>query len=120
MKTQFIEYPKCSSCRNAKKWLENNKIEFKSRHIVEKCPSYEELKTWISQSKKEIKSFFNTSGLVYKSLNLKEKLPTMSDEEKIKLLSNNGMLIKRPIFVCDKGILVGFKENEWKNFFGKD
>lgn len=118
MKNVFIEYPKCSTCRNAKKWLDDNKIEYIDRHIVEDCPTYEELKDWIERSNKDIKNFFNTSGLVYKSLKLKEKLPTMSDEEKIKLLSRNGMLIKRPLFITDDVILIGFKQDKWKELLG--
>lgn len=110
----FIEYPKCSTCKNAKQWLENNKIEFESRNIVEKVPSKEELKKWIALSKCDIKKFFNTSGLIYKSLNLKEKLEKMTFDEKIELLSSNGMLIKRPIFIKENTVLVGFKKDEWK------
>lgn len=114
MKCLFIEYPKCSTCKNAKKWLIQNNIEFEDRNIVENTPTKEELEKWIKQSKKEIKKFFNTSGLKYKELNLKEKLPNMTDEEKIELLSSDGMLIKRPLLITDKEILVGFKEKEWE------
>lgn len=114
MKCLFIEYPKCSTCKNAKKWLIQNNIEFEDRNIVENIPTKEELEKWIKQSKKEIKKFFNTSGLKYKELNLKEKLPNMTDEEKIELLSSDGMLIKRPLLITDKEILVGFKEKEWE------
>ncbi len=110
----FIEYPKCSTCKKAKKWLIDNNVDFQDRHIVENTPTVEELKKWIVESKKDIKKFFNTSGLKYKELNLKEKLQKMSDEEKIKLLSSDGMLIKRPLLVSENGILVGFKEEEWK------
>lgn len=110
----FIEYPKCSTCKKAKVWLEKNNINFEDRHIVENVPNKEELKKWINISGKEIKSFFNTSGLLYKSMNLKEKLKDMTDEEKIELLSSNGMLIKRPILITeDEKVLIGFKENEW-------
>lgn len=115
MKNLFIEYPRCSTCQKAKKWLEDNKIEFEDRHIVENNPMENELKGWIRKSGKEIKKWFNTSGLKYKELNLKDKLPNMTDEEKIKVLASNGMLIKRPIFISDKGILIGFKEKEWKD-----
>ena len=115
MKNLFIEYPKCSTCQKAKKWLENNNIEFQDRHIVENNPTENELKEWIRKSGKEIKKWFNTSGLKYKELNSKDKLPNMTDEEKIKILASNGMLIKRPIFISDKGILIGFKEEEWKD-----
>ena len=110
----FIEYPKCSTCKKAKKWLIDNNVDFQDRYIVENTPTVEELKKWIVESKKDIKKFFNTSGLKYKELNLKEKLQKMSDEEKIKLLSSDGMLIKRPLLVSENGILVGFKEEEWK------
>ena len=114
MKCLFIEYPKCSTCKNAKKWLIQNNIEFDDRNIVENTPTKEELEKWIKQSKKEIKKFFNTSGLKYKELNLKEKLPNMTDKEKIELLSSDGILIKRPLLITDKEILVGFKEKEWE------
>ena len=114
MKNIFIEYPKCSTCKKAKKWLEENKIEFVKRNIVDETPTDEELSKWIKKSEKEIKKWFNTSGLKYKELNLKEKLSTMSDEEKIKLLASNGMLIKRPLLISDKGIFIGFKEEIWK------
>ena len=115
MSVLFIEYPKCSTCQKAKKWLQENNIEFEDRHILEQTPTAQELEKWIKQSNKEIKSWFNTSGLKYRELNLKEKLPTMSDEEKIKLLASDGMLIKRPILVIDNKVLVGFKPDEWKN-----
>lgn len=114
MKNLLIWYPKCSTCQKAKKWLENNQITFEERHIVEETPSKGELKKWIDQSGLDIKKFFNTSGLKYKELNLKEKLPNMTEEEKIELLSSNGMLIKRPLFINDKIVLVGFKEKEWR------
>ena len=114
MENLFIEYPKCSTCQKAKKWLENNNVEFVDRHIVENNPKEEELKEWIQKSGKELKKWFNTSGLKYKELNLKEKLPNMTDEEKIKVLASDGMLVKRPILISDKGILVGFKEDEWE------
>jgi len=114
MKYTLIEYPKCSTCQKAKRWLEENKIEFEDRNIVEQTPNYAELKEWIKISGKEIKNFFNTSGLVYKEQNLKEKLPTMTDEEKITLLTTNGMLIKRPLLVSKETVLVGFKEKEWE------
>lgn len=119
MKVIFIEYPKCSTCQKAKKWLENNNIEFIDRHIVEETPTVEELKQWISLSNKDIKSWFNTSGLKYKALNLKGKLPNMTDDEKVKLLSSDGMLIKRPLVICNDKILIGFKEQEWKELFNK-
>ena len=114
MKVLFVEYPKCSTCQKAKKWLIDNNINFEDRHIVEKTPTESELKKWILDSKKDIKKFFNTSGLKYKELNLKEKLPNMSDNEKIKLLASNGMLIKRPLLISEDNIFVGFKEKEWE------
>lgn len=114
MKYLLIWYPKCSTCQKAKKYLEANNISFEERHIVEEVPSKEELKKWIKQSGLETKKFFNTSGLQYKKLNLKEKLPNMTEEEKIELLASNGMLIKRPLLINDKKILVGFKEKEWR------
>lgn len=114
MKILFLEYPKCSTCQKARKWLQENKIEFEDRHIVEKNPTAEELKNWIKISGYEIKKFFNTSGLKYKELNLKEKLTNMSDEEKIELLATDGMLVKRPLIIMEKKVLVGFKEEEWK------
>ena len=115
MPVLFIEYPKCSTCQKAKRWLQENNIKFEDRNIVEQVPTAQELERWIKQSNKEIKSWFNTSGLKYRELNLKEKLQTISDEEKIKLLSSDGMLIKRPILVIDNKVLVGFKPDEWKN-----
>lgn len=110
----FIEYPKCSTCRNAKKWLEDHKIEFVDRHIIENNPTEEELTKWIKESKKDIKKWFNTSGMKYKELNLKDKLVNMSEKEKIKILASDGMLVKRPILITDKEILVGFREAEWE------
>lgn len=114
MKNVFIEYPKCSTCRNAKKWLENNGLEFEDRNIVTENPTKEELKEWIKRSGLEMKKWFNTSGLKYKEMNLKEKLLSMTDEEKVKLLASDGMIVKRPILITSKGICVGFKEEEWK------
>ena len=114
MKVLFIEYPKCSTCQRAKKWLIENNIEFEDRHIVEETPTKEELTKWIKESGKDIKSFFNTSGLKYKELKLKDKLPNMKEEEKVELLATNGMLIKRPLVITDETILIGFKEKEWE------
>lgn len=115
MKNIFIEYPKCSTCKKAKKWLEENNVEFIDRNIVEKTPTVKELTEWIKESNQDIKKWFNTSGLKYKELNLKEKLLTMSDKEKIELLASDGMLIKRPLLISDKGIYIGFKEDNWEN-----
>lgn len=114
MQYLFVEYPKCSTCQKAKKWLESKAIKFEDRHIVENTPSFDELKSWITKSQLDIKKFFNTSGLVYKNMNLKEKLDTMTEEEKIKLLASNGMLIKRPILIGEDFVLVGFREKEWE------
>lgn len=114
MKRIFIEYPKCSTCKKAKKYLEANKINFIERNIVTETPTEKELTDWIDKSGKEIKKWFNTSGLKYKELKLKDKLELMTDKEKIKLLASDGMLIKRPILISDKEILIGFKEEEWK------
>ena len=111
---QFICYPKCSTCQKAKKWLDANKIEYTDRHIVEANPSENELRTLYERSGLPLKKFFNTSGLLYKEMKLKDKLPTMSDDEQIKLLATNGMLVKRPIVVDEDKVLVGFKEAEWK------
>lgn len=118
MKNLFIEYPKCSTCKRAKKWLEDNKIEFVGRNIITQTPSVEELTEWIAKSGQEMKKWFNTSGLKYKELNLKEKLETMTEEEKIALLASDGMLIKRPLLVSDKKVLIGFKEDAWKDLLG--
>ena len=109
----FICYPKCSTCQKAKKWLEEHNIEYTERHIAEDNPSYDELKEWYGRSGLSLKKFFNTSGLLYKEMQLKDKLPTMSDEEQLKLLAINGMLVKRPLLVKDDTVLVGFKEAEW-------
>jgi len=114
MKNTFIEYPKCSTCKKAKKWLEENNIDFLERNIITETPSINELSKWIKDSNEEIKKWFNTSGLKYKELNLKEKLGIMNDTEKIKLLASDGMLIKRPLLISDKGIFIGFKEEKWK------
>lgn len=113
----FIEYPKCSTCQKAKKWLDAHNITYTDRHIVEDNPSYDELKEWLEMSGLPLKKFFNTSGLVYKDLQLKEKLPTMSEEEQLKLLATNGMLVKRPLIVCGDIVLTGFKEAEWAEKF---
>ncbi len=112
--TMFIEYPKCSTCKKAKKWLEEREVSFVDRHIVEENPTKEELREWHQKSGLPLKRFFNTSGLKYKELKLKDKLPVMSEEEQYELLSTDGMLVKRPILITEKGIITGFKENEWE------
>ena len=110
---QFIEYPKCSTCKKAKAWLDEHNVNYDDRHIVENNPSYDELKSWYKQSNLPLKRFFNTSGMLYKELSLKDKLPTMSEDEQLKLLASNGMLVKRPLVITNEFILVGFKEKEW-------
>lgn len=109
----FLEYPKCSTCKKAKKWLEEKGIDFADRHINEANPSAEELKGWIEKSGLDIKRFFNTSGMKYRELELKDKLPEMTDEEKIELLATDGMLVKRPLLIAEGFVLTGFKEKEW-------
>ena len=115
----FIWYKKCSTCKKAYAWLKNNNIDFTERSIIDEIPTYEELSTWIKKSNLDIKKFFNTSGLKYKELNLKEKLHNMTDDDKIKLLSTDGMLIKRPLFITNNIILVGFKEEKWNMCLNK-
>ena len=110
---EFVCYPKCTTCQKAKKWLNENQIEYTERHIAEDNPSYDELKEWHRKSGLPLKKFFNTSGLLYKENNLKEKLPAMSEEEQLQLLATNGMLVKRPIIVDGDSVLFGFKEAEW-------
>jgi len=112
----LIGYSKCSTCMKAKKFLIENNIKFKEREIKEDIPTYDELDKWIKDNNLNINKLFNTSGLVYRELNLKDKLDSMSYEEKLKLLSSNGMLIKRPLLVDSKKLLVGFKINEWKEY----
>lgn len=109
----FIEYPKCSTCQKAKKWLDENGVAYTDRHIVENNPTYEELKEWYERSGLPLKRFFNTSGMLYKSMQLKDKLPTMSDDEQLKLLATDGMLVKRPLIVSENFVLTGFREKEW-------
>ena len=110
---KFICYPKCTTCQKAKKWLDDNKIEYKLRDIKEDNPSFEELTVWYKISGLPLKKLFNTSGLLYKSMELKDKLPTMPEEEQLKLLATDGMLVKRPLVIDENFVLVGFKESEW-------
>lgn len=110
---KFICYPKCTTCQKAKKWLDENKIEYSIRDIKEDNPSFDELSAWYKISELPLKKFFNTSGLLYKSMELKTKLPKMSEDEQLKLLATDGMLVKRPLVVGDNFVLVGFKESEW-------
>lgn len=109
----FLQYPPCSTCKKARAWLDEHKMEYNARHIKEENPSYEELKEWHSRSGLPLKKFFNTSGLLYKSMGLKDKLPGMTGEEQLRLLASDGMLVKRPILVLEDKILVGFREKEW-------
>lgn len=109
----FVEYPKCSTCQKAKKWLVENQVEFEDRHIVEDNPYKEELKAWYEKSGLPLKRFFNTSGMKYKELKLKDKLPAMTEEEQLELLASDGMLVKRPVLVGNDFVLTGFKEKEW-------
>lgn len=110
---QFIEYPKCSTCQKARKWLEAQGAAFESRHIKEENPTAEELKAWREKSGLPLKRFFNTSGMLYRDLGLKDKLPGMSEEEQYALLATDGMLVKRPILIGEGFVLTGFKESEW-------
>lgn len=110
----FVEYPPCSTCQKAKKWLDEAGIAYEDRHIKEHNPTYEELKAWYTVSGLPLKRFFNTSGLLYKSLNLKEKLPAMTEEEQLRLLATDGMLVKRPIAVKGDIVLTGFKKADWE------
>ena len=109
----FICYPKCTTCQKAKKWLDEHNINYEERHIAEDNPGYDELKEWFKKSGLPLKRFFNTSGLLYKEMKLKDRIPTMSEEEQLELLSTNGMLVKRPIVIKGDTVLVGFKEAEW-------
>ena len=110
----FIEYPKCSTCQKARKWLDEHGIEYEDRHIKERNPSYDELKEWYGRSGLPLKRFFNTSGMLYKSMNLKDRLPEMSEDEQLRLLATDGMLVKRPLIVRDDLIMTGFREQEWQ------
>ena len=110
---KFICYPRCTTCQKAKKWLDDNKIQYELRDIKEDNPSFEELSAWYEISGLSLKKFFNTSGLLYKSMELKDRLPTMSEEEQLKLLATDGMLVKRPLVIGEDFVLVGFKESEW-------
>ncbi len=109
----IIHYPKCSTCKKAKKWLDDNSISYTERDIKTDNPSFDELKVWYTKCGMPLKKFFNTSGLIYKDMKLKDKLPAMSEDEQLKLLATDGMLVKRPLIISDKAILTGFKEKEW-------
>ena len=110
----YICYPKCTTCQKAQKWLDDHGVAYTMRHIKEDKPSYEELKTWYVTSEKPLRKFFNTSGLLYKSLALKDRLPAMTEEEMLRLLATDGMLVKRPLLIGEDFVLVGFKEAEWQ------
>jgi len=110
----FICYPKCSTCKKAKKWLDEQNIKYTERHIADDNPSYNELNDWYKKSGLSLRKFFNTSGMIYREMKLKDKLPTMSEEEQLKLLSTDGMLVKRPLVIKGDTVLVGFKEDDWK------
>ena len=107
-------YPKCSTCKKAKKWLDDNNIEYNERDIKLENPSFDELKDWYQKSSLPLKKFFNTSGMIYRDMNLKDKLPEMSEEEQLKLLSSDGMLVKRPLVVNGDTVLTGFREKDWE------
>lgn len=110
----FIEYPKCTTCKRAKKWLDDNAVGYTDRHIKEQNPTVEELKTWHEISRLPLKKFFNTSGMLYRELNLKDRLPQMTQEQQLELLASDGMLVKRPLIIGDGFVLVGFKQDEWE------
>ena len=110
----FVHYPRCSTCKKAKKWLEENNLEFDEKDIVEDNPTFEELNEWFEKSDLPLKRFFNTSGMKYRELKLKDKRPEMSEDEQLKLLATDGMLVKRPVIVSDSVILTGFKVKEWE------
>ena len=115
----FIEYPPCSTCKKAKNWLLSHGLDFTARHIKECNPTAEELDGWQKKSGLELKKFFNTSGMLYRELGLKDRLPAMTREEQLALLSSDGMLVKRPILVTDETVLVGFREKEWEKLLQK-
>ena len=114
----FLEYPKCSTCKKAKKWLEEHQVNYDDRHIVEDNPTVEELKDWIGRSGLSLRRFFNTSGMKYRELQLKDRLPKMSEEEQLELLATDGMLVKRPLLVLEDRVIPGFKEKEWLEGLG--
>ena len=116
----FICYPKCSTCQKARKWLEEHGVEYTERHIVEENPTYDELKKWYEMSGLALKKFFNTSGMLYKEMQLKDKLSAMSEDEQLQLLATNGMLVKRPLLVTGDTVLVGFKEADWAKIAGQE
>jgi len=114
----FVHYPKCSTCKKAMNWLDEHNVEFDQRHIVEDNPTVDELRLWHKMSDLPLRRFFNTSGMLYRDMGLKDKLPSMSEDEMYELLASNGMLVKRPLLVLDDTVLVGFKEKEWEAMVG--
>lgn len=118
MSILFLQYPPCSTCQKAKKWLDKHQVKYTSRHIKEDNPGFQELQAWYQKSGLPLKKFFNTSGLLYKEMKLKDKLPTMSQEEQLKLLASDGMLVKRPLVIGEDFVLVGFKEADWAEKLG--
>jgi len=114
----FVHYPKCSTCKKAMNWLDEHNLEFDQRHIVEDNPTVDELRLWHKMSDLPLRRFFNTSGMLYRDMGLKDKLPGMSEDEMYELLASNGMLVKRPLLVLDDTVLVGFKEKEWEAMVG--
>ena len=114
----FVHYPKCSTCKKAMNWLDEHNVEFDQRHIVEDNPTVDELRLWHKMSDLPLRRFFNTSGMLYRDMGLKDKLPSMSEDEMYELLASNGMLVKRPLLVLDDTVLVGFKEKEWEAMIG--
>jgi len=119
MEMLFLEYPTCSTCKKARKWLDEHGASYTARHIKENNPTYEELKRWLEVSGLPVKRFFNTSGLQYKALGLKDKLPTMTTDEQLRLLATDGMLVKRPLLVTDDRVLPGFREEQWEEALSK-
>ncbi|MBQ2681214.1 MAG: arsenate reductase family protein [Eggerthellaceae bacterium] len=114
----FVHYPKCSTCKKAMNWLDEHNVEFDQRHIVEDNPTIDELRLWHKMSDLPLRRFFNTSGMLYRDMGLKDKLPSMSEDEMYELLASNGMLVKRPLLVLDDTVLVGFKEKDWEAMVG--
>lgn len=114
MSVLFLEYPKCTTCKKARKWLEENNIEFEARHIVEENPTTEELTAWVEKSQLPVKKFFNTSGIMYREMKLKDKVKVESDEALIEILSTHGMLVKRPLIIGEDFVLIGFKQDKWE------
>ncbi len=114
----FVHYPKCSTCKKAMNWLDEHNVEFDQRHIVEDNPTVDELRLWHKMSDLPLRRFFNTSGMLYRDMGLKDKLPSMSEDEMYELLASNGMLVKRPLLVLDDTVLVGFKEKDWEAMVG--